>query len=374
MLFNKPVNMNKLRSIIFILILFITINNIYAQRRKFVNEFLNIGVGAKSLGMFGAVTANTNDITSGYWNPAGLLGINAPFQVSMMHAEWFAGIAQYDYLAFGKKLGKDGNSFGGVSVIRMGIDNIPNTLSLIGPDGSVNYDNITSFSAADYALIISYAKKTGGGISIGGNTKIIYRQIGEFATALGFGFDFGAQWKFNNLSIGLMGRDITSTFTAWSFNFTDDEKDVFLQTGNDIPLSSIEYALPKVIAGIAYEGSLGSKKKGISYLLEFDANLTADGRKQSVFNSDFIEIAPAFGIELGISQKIFIRGGVGNLQKVINPANITQRSFEIQPNVGVGLKLNRLRIDYALSNVGDLSNVLYSHIFSLSLDLTHTSR
>ena len=361
--------MNKLKSIIFIFVLFFSLNNINAQGRKFVNEFLNIGVGAKSLAMFGAVSAQTNDITSGYWNPAGLLKIDAPFQVSAMHAEWFAGIAQYDYLAFGKKLGKDGNSFGGVSFIRMGIDNIPNTLSLIGPDGSVDYDQVSSFSAADYALIISYAKKAFGGISVGGNTKIIYRQIGKFATAWGFGFDFGAQWKFNNLSVGLMGRDITTTFTAWSFNFTDEEKDVFLQTGNDIPLSSIEYALPKIIAGIAYEGTLGGEKKDFSYLVEFDANLTTDGRKQSIFNSDFIEIAPAFGFELGYKQKVFLRGGFGNLQKVINPANTSQKSFEIQPNIGVGLKLNRLHIDYALSNVGNLSSVLYSHIFSLSLDL-----
>jgi len=371
LLFHKLYSMNKLKSIIFIFLLFFLINNANAQKRKFVNEFLNIGVGAKSLAMFGAVSAQTDDIGSGYWNPAGLLKIDAPFQVSAMHAEWFAGIAQYDYLAFGKKLGKDRNSFGGVSFIRMGIDNIPNTLSLIGPDGSVNYDNITSFSAADYALIISYAKKAFGGISIGGNTKIIYRQIGKFASAWGFGFDFGAQWKFNHLSIGLMGRDITSTFTAWSFNFTDEEKDVFLETGNDIPLSSVEYALPKIITGIAYEGSFGGTQKDFSYLVEFDANLTTDGRKQSVFNSDFIEIAPAFGFELGYKQKVFLRGGFGNLQRVVNPANASQRSFEIQPNIGIGLKLNRLHIDYALSNVGNLSSILYSHIFSLTLDLTH---
>ncbi len=360
--------MTKFKSLLIMLIVLFSISNINAQTKKFVNEFLNIGVGAKSLGMFGAVTANIDDISSGYWNPAGLTNINAPFQVSAMHAEWFAGIAQYDYLAFGKKLGKNGKSFGGISLIRMGVDNIPNTLSLIGPDGSVNYDQVSSFSAADYAMLISYAKMITDSLSIGVNTKIIHRQIGKFATAWGFGFDFGAQWNFKHISVGVMGRDITSTFTSWTFNFTDDEKDVFLETGNEIPLSSTEYALPKIIAGIAYKGGIGNNK-GFSYLIEFDLNLSSDGRRQALINSDYLDISPAFGLELGFKNKVFVRGGFGNLQKVINPANTSQSNFEVQPNVGVGLKLGRLSIDYALSNVGNISSVLYSHIFSVSLDL-----
>ena len=43
---------------------------------KYSNEFLYIGVGARGLGMGGAQAASVNDITSGYWNPAGLtLGV-----------------------------------------------------------------------------------------------------------------------------------------------------------------------------------------------------------------------------------------------------------------------------------------------------------
>lgn len=349
--------------------LIIGISSAEAQDRKFVNEFLNIGVGAKSLSMFGAVTAKTDDISAAYWNPAGLLNIEAPFQVSAMHSEWFAGIAQYDYLAFGKKLGKDKNSFGSVSLIRMGVDNIPNTFNLVSQGGKiVDYDQITQFSAADYALIISYAKKAFGNISVGGSTKIIYRQIGQFGSAWGFGFDFGTQMKFKNISVGIMGRDITSTFMAWSFNFTDKEKDILLATGNEIPKSSIEYALPKIIAGVAYEGFLG-KSKNISYLLELDANLSTDGRRAGLISSNYLDITPAMGFELGYKKKVYLRAGMGNLQRVLVDITGKQAPFEFQPNVGVGLKLGRLHLDYALSNVGELSSSLYSHIFSLSLDL-----
>ena len=85
--------------------------------------------------------------------------------------------------------------------------------------------------------------------------------------------------------------------------------------------------------------------------------------------SDFLDLSPAFGLELGFKNLVFVRGGMGNLQRVINDVYGNQSSFEVQPNIGLGLKLGRLHVDYALSNVGNLSSSLYSHIFSLTLDL-----
>jgi hypothetical protein len=56
------------------------------------------------------------------------------------------------------------------------------------------------------------------------------------------------------------------------------------------------------------------------------------------------------------------------MQSVINPSNTSLRTLEIQPNVGLGLRLGRLKVDYALANIGSVSGVLVSHIFSLGLD------
>src|SRR4030095_12256503 len=134
-----------------------------AGQAKYSNEFLTLGVGSRAHGMGGAVGASVSDLSAAYWNPAGLTAIAAPAQFHAMHAEWFAGIAQYDQLSFGKKFNADKNSYGAISLIRMGIDNIPNTLRLIGPDGSINYDRITTFSAADYAAFVTYATRLGKG-------------------------------------------------------------------------------------------------------------------------------------------------------------------------------------------------------------------
>lgn len=69
---------------------------------KYSNEFLNIGVGARALGMGNSVLASSNDVTAGYWNPTGLLATNTDLQIGLMHSEYFAGIAKYDFGALAK--------------------------------------------------------------------------------------------------------------------------------------------------------------------------------------------------------------------------------------------------------------------------------
>ncbi len=359
-------------SVVFIISL--TSNFVFAQNRKFVNEYLNLGVGARSLAMMGAVSANANDITAGYWNPAGLLDVKPHFQVSGMHSEWNAGVVKYDYIGVGKRFGGENGSFGSVTLLRTGIDNIPNTLNIVTPEGNIDYDKISEFSSANYAVIVSYAAKMFGNVSMGANTKILYRQVGSFAHAWGFGFDIGAKFNFNNIHVGVVAKDITSTFTAWSFDFSEKEKQIFAQTGNDIPVSSVEYALPRVIAGVAYENGFGKNKSSFSYLVELDLNISTDGQRHALLSSNFINISPAFGVEFGIFDKVFLRGGYGNIQRVIKDVANPGKSLEGQPNVGVGLKLGKLHIDYALTNVGNVASTLYSHVFSLSLDLITKKR
>ena len=70
-----------------------------------------------------------------------------------MHAEYFSGIGQYDYGAIAIPI-QDNKRTLGISFLRFAVDDIPNTLNLLDPSGAVNYNNISSFSAADYAVIV----------------------------------------------------------------------------------------------------------------------------------------------------------------------------------------------------------------------------
>jgi hypothetical protein len=323
---------------------------------------LNIGVGARAHGMSGAIVANTNDVTSTYWNPAGLTQIDKPFQLGFMHAEWYAGIAQYDYLGIAKEINKAKGTYIGLSVIRLGIDNIPNTLRLVGADGSINYNNITSFSAADYAVMFSLGKKWKTNWSYGANLKVIRRVIGTFASAWGVGIDAGVQYNKGNWRFGAMAKDITTTYNSWVANLTQDEKRVFEATNNVIPSSSVEITKPTIILAGSKKFSLGTQ---IDLLAELDMQITTDGKRNTLVKTNTFSIDPKLGFELDYKQFLYLRAGLSNFQQVNADFGSTNKKTIFEPTFGLGIELGRFRLDYALTNVGSVADVNYSNIISV---------
>jgi len=323
---------------------------------------MNIGVDASSISMSGAVTSSINDVNSGYWNPAGLTAVEQG-EISLMHSNYFANIANYNYVAYAKPI--DNQSAIGLSMIRFGVDDILDTTQLIDDQGNINYDRINLFSAVDYGFIISYARKMlTKEISYGINTKIIRRIIGDFASSWGFGLDIGLQLKTsNNWRFGLMARDISTTYNSWSINETRliDIQNAIDGQNQDIP-NSTEITIPKIQLGI-------SKLHNINYeyslLTSFDLIMKFE-QNNNLISSEFVSINPAIGLELGYTDSVFLRLGIGNFQNEIGFDNSTNLTF--QPNFGLGFKFNNLEIDYAFTDIGDQSVALYSNIFSLKID------
>ena len=333
---------------------------------KYSNEFLNVGVGARALGMSNSQVASVNDVTAGYWNPAGLNGITSPFSVGLMHSEYFAGIAKYDYAGFAKRI--DSASVFAISMIRFGVDNIPNTTELIDANGNVNYDKITTFSAADYAFLLSYARLAKiPNLRYGGTVKIIRRVVGDFAGAWGFGFDLGAQYQYHKWQFGAVLRDATSTFNAWSFNLNDQMKQTFLATNNTIPSNSLEVTLPRLLLGASRKFEFLNGRFSIAPELALDA--TFDGRRNVLISTSVASIDPHLGFEAGYKNLIFLRGGIGNFQTETDITGLQFVSF--MPNIGLGIRLKSFTIDYALTDIGDRSVALYSNVFSLKIDINH---
>lgn len=334
----------------------------FGQARKYSNEFLNIGVDAKAFAMSNAVVASVNDVTAAYWNPAGLANITTSWQGAAMHAEYFASIAQYDYIGFATPI--DERSTIGVSFIRFGVDDILNTTELIDNNGDVDYDRISKFSTADYALIGSYARKSEkiANLSYGGNVKIIYRHIGKFASAIGFGFDLGAQYKINKWEFGANLRDVTSTFNAWNIN-TEELEGVFQQTGNELPTENLELTIPSLLIGIGRQFRLN---ENYTLRTEMSAAFTFGGRENTLVSADFGNISPNLGLEVGYRNFVFLRGGVGNVVRAKEFTGATY--YNVQPNMGIGFKYRGISIDYALSNIGSASGTLYSNIFSVKFN------
>jgi len=352
-----------LKNNLFILFALSTTLSFAQTARKYSNEFMNIGVDAAALGMSNAVTASSNDVNSGYWNPAGLIGLEEK-QVSLMHASYFANIAQYDYAAYATPI--DDKSAWGISMIRFGVDNIMNTTQLIDSQGNIDYNRISLFSTADYGMTFSYARKLQlPGFQYGVNAKVIRRIIGKFASSWGFGFDVGLQFTRNDWKFGLMLRDITTTYNVWAIDETEYNsiKDAIGGQNQELP-ENTEITLPKAQFGMSKKFEFHNDTSLLAA-----ANLDMSFAKtNAIFSTEGLSVNPALGFEYGYTDLVFIRAGVGNFQNVVQIDNTKKVGF--QPNVGLGFKYKGIQIDYALTDLGDQSAALYSNIFSVKVNLS----
>ncbi len=327
-------------------------------QRIYSNEFMSNGVGAPALAMGNSVVASVCDVSSGYWNPAGLVSISNNYGLSLMHTEYFAGMAKYDYAGASYRI--DDQRIVGLTLLRFGVDDIKNTLEIFDSEGNLDYDRIKKFSVADYGILFSYAQKAKNpNLQYGANVKIIHRIVGEFAKAWGFGFDIGAQFHKNKWSYGIVLRDATSTFNAWSFNNDKLAVTVLDSTFNTISSSAIEATLPKLLLGTGRNFTLN---KNFDLHVELDADLTFDGEKHTVVSSNLVSIDPHMGMELGYKKFMFVRCGVGNFQEVME---FDEKAWSFQPTIGFGLQLKSFALDYAFTDVGDQSIAEYSNVFSL---------
>ena len=331
--------------------------------RKYSNEFMNIGVDAAALGMANATTAQTSDVNSGYWNPAGLTKVTSK-EIGLMHASYFANIAQYDYAAFAMPI--DEKSAIGISLIRFGVDDILNTTQLIDNEGNIDYNRISFFSTADYGFTFSYARTTPiKGLTYGVNAKIIRRIIGDFADAWGFGFDAGVQYEIKKWQFGLMVRDITTTYNTWNINEAAYQQiaDAIPGENQELP-ETTEITIPKAQLGLA---RLFEFSPDYSLLAATNFNMRFE-QTNDIISSSTMSIDPAVGFEFGYTKIVFLRAGVGNFQNVQQIDNTEKIGF--QPNIGLGFRYKGFQIDYALTDIGDQSEALYSNIFSLKVDLS----
>lgn len=364
---------NRLYLTIFTTLLFFSAT---AQFRKYSNEFLNIGAGARGLAMGGAQVASVNDGTAGYWNPAGLVGVKEHPQVNLMHAEYFAGIGKYDYIGVALPTASNKRTIS-MTALRFAVDDIMNTLFLVEPDGSLNYNNIQEFSSADYAFIFSLGQKLKESekknVHFGLNAKVIHRSVGKFAKAWGFGLDAGLQIFSNQWRFGVSARDITSTFNAWSFSFTEREKEVLYLTNNEIPVKSTELTAPRLVLGAGRDFKLGRK---LSLLAEANIDLTFDGKRNTLISSSVVSADPKLGLELNVNEVFFLRGGINNFQRALSDGDtVNQKKVWIyQPSAGAGFKVSNVTIDYAYTNLANQSHPLFTHVFSLRLNMVSNKK
>ena len=191
--------------------------------------FLKLGVGARAIAMGDAYVAVEGDVSSVYWNPAGIVAVDN-IDVGLMHSEWFEGI-RYEYAGAVRSLGEQAV---GISVVGLYMDDLERRE---GPTATP----IGHFGVFDFALTGSYARILTDELSVGASVKYLQEKIDD-KTASGFGVDLGARYEIpvmDGLSAGVAVLNLGP-----QMKFIEDEFDlpVMYKAGAalDVPFESLK--------------------------------------------------------------------------------------------------------------------------------------
>ncbi len=324
-----------------------------AAADKYAGAFMDDGGGARALALGGAFTAVSDDPSAAYWNPAGL-SLTTERSLLLMHAERFGGLVDRDYVSYVQPVGWSlfgGEESGfGISLIRLGVDDIPLTSHLedaldVNGDGEVDDDELLGLfeyrddiewvSDSEYGLFVSYAELMGSW-RLGGSLKLISQNVGIYSS-FGIGMDIGLlrQGIWRNLDVGLKLQDITTTYLSWD-------------TGKH------EIIAPAVIPGLAYRVDLPQWDATVLIATSFETRFENRGNLADQYASGSMSTNMHSGMEVGVGGKVFVRGG---FDSGWGSEDVT---------AGAGFMLSRLVVDYAYA--GDTLGIQEStHRVSLTV-------
>ncbi|MCQ2251934.1 MAG: hypothetical protein MJZ61_00645 [Bacteroidales bacterium] len=331
------------------------VNYSEAQVVNYANDFLELGGFSASQALGNSDFSLICNSGAVFCNPAGLLSGDFSYDFQAMHNRYLDGLASHDMISAAHQV--DTSLALGLGIMRVGIDNIQNTINLVDAGGGFNYDGITYFSAADWAMFLSMAcrpKWLPGNIACGINTKLIYRMEGDFARAYGFGVDLSLSCRTARAVYSAILRDATTTFDFWSVDQSQFGP-AYLATGNSVPQNRMELTAPSLILSSAWAWQMGAV--GIDLSAAMRGYFAQNGHY--LLHSNVISANPMTGVQLNYKGVVFLRGGVSDWQYDKN--STLSNHLTVRGAFGAGLQLLRFRLDYAYSatqSVGLGSNMI----------------
>jgi len=274
--------------------------------------FLDIGVGARGIGMGGAFTALADDSSAVYWNPAGLARLEKR-EVSVSHAELGLGTRE-DFLAYAHPTSR-GTIAAAMTYLSQG--------AIGGRD--VNGRPTGDYQASDAAFAGAYGMKTDF-VDLGASVKYLRSHIAS-AEAQGVAADLGARRAFDGVGPGklVLGAALRNMGPGLKY---DTQR-------NDLPL--------RLAGGAAYSFSSGRT-------LAVEVQSAPRGGGADAGFGGEMKVMEGALLRLGWSTKSAAPDGSG---------------FDAARGLTVGLGLERagFRFDYAAQAAGELGA---AHRFTLA--------
>lgn len=309
-------------------------------------QFLKIGVGARAMGMGGSFTAVANDISTIYWNPAGIANLDRT-SIGFTHSQWFADIT-HDFAGVVVPISSSDFLAVHATTLNTGEQEVT---TVANPDGAgVFYD------VRDLAIGLSYARQLTDKFSVGISGKYVMQTLYN-VQASSFTLDIGSYLRtgFHNLIIGMAisnfggsmqldGRDLI-TIADVNSSFSGDYNP-------DARLTTQEYPLPLIFrVGLSMD-FIGGKEPVIESQ-DFRLTLATEGIHLNDNNERF-----NIGSEISWTETVFLRGGY----------KINYDTEKWAAGVGVNFPIGNQKVafDYAYIDFDNLGNVSQ---FSLQLQL-----
>lgn len=322
------------------LLLFFSISLIvYAQEADQVGtsmaNFLKIDVGSRASALGGAFVAMTNDASAAFWNPGGLVFVEKN-EVMFQSTNWIADTKLY-YMSLAVPFEDLGTI--GASIYSFDSGDMEET-TVNQPDGTGRM-----FSASDFSIGLSYARKFTEQFSVGFTVKYISENLSR-EKASAFAFDIGSVFKTDILNGMRIGLALTNLGSAMKLEGPDLNVRHDINTGLptnkfvDATLATQEWQLP-----LLFRVGLGTyiiKNENLSLSAEAAFNDSRDFATRYNIGSELI-----FNILDGQSVALRI-GYLGNYDE----AGITAGAGFIFTLAGFNFKF-----DYAYADMNRLDNV-----------------
>jgi len=291
---------------------------------KYAGEFLNVGAGARALGMGGAFVAVADDGTAAYWSPGGLSLLKSR-EVAFMHCQQFDNLVKTNFISYVHPTSRWGTF--GICWLRLGVEDIAKT-GYVDANGNLKQDYFDTndnavkdpgelyiehpvivgyFDDAEDGVFLSYGTQLNDSLSVGANLKLIRQVLGSH-TSSGFGLDIGILCElFSGFKIGLNLQDVPRTKLSWDLTGHEDT----------IPFS--------VRAGAAYTGQIQSLRSILT--VSWSVNTKYDTTMH-------------YGAEWWLLKTLAMRIGLDDSRF----------------SAGCGLRVSTFQVDYAFIGHDDLGN------------------
>ncbi|HIB04937.1 MAG TPA: PorV/PorQ family protein [Candidatus Marinimicrobia bacterium] len=310
--------------------------------------FLEIGPGARSLGMGSAFVSVADDASALYWNPAGIVYVSRP-EVQTYYSPWLVE-TQFYYNTAVIPMGGFGNlgiSFTAVTMDEMMVRTVQD------PEPN-KYGQ--KFDAGNISMGIAYAKKLTDRFSFGFQTKFIQESIWQMK-AQGIAVDIGTLFiTKNNLRIGMSVSNFGGKMGMEGINtLVDIDVDENIYGNNDRidgHLDAAKWPLPLMFRfGLSREFVLNPNMK---YLVAVDAIHPNN-------NPEYLNV----GVEYSAMDMVFLRLGQSHTlyqQNFFEDGVKIHEGSEQGISVGMGIKYQiprgpNLRIDYVFTEFGVFNDV-----------------